>query len=285
MSEFGRAVVRPDLRLSRVVRLAFLRRLLRLLWRHVIACSSCSVAAASFTAPDGDHTLRYNRLREDEEEAMPVIAVTDAARPLSPPLRSTATDEGSDDLVSLKVCLLGDGRIGKTSFMVKYVGEEEENRGLHMNGLNLMDKVFLVRGVRIAFSIWDVGGDGRFSNHIPLACKDAAAILIMFDLTNRSTLSSTTNWYRRARIWNKTGIPILVGTKFDDFVQLPLDMQWTIVTEARVYARVMKATLFFSSTTHNINVNKIFKFITAKLFNLPWSIERNLTVGEPIIDF
>lgn len=55
--------------------------------------------------------------------------------------------------------------------------------------------------------------------------------------------------------------------------------------QARAYARAMKATLFFSSSTHNINVNKIFKFITAKLFNLPWTVERNLTVGEPIIDF
>ena len=96
---------------------------------------------------------------------------------------------------------------------------------------------------------------------------------------------SVTDWYERARKWNKTAIPILIGTKFDDFAQLPLEMQWTIVDEARAYARAMKATLFFSSATHNINVNKIFKFITAKLFNLPWTVERNLTVGEPIIDF
>lgn len=47
----------------------------------------------------------------------------------------------------------------------------------------------------------------------------------------------------------------------------------------------MKATLFFSSSIHNINVNKIFKFIAAKLFDIPWSVERNLTIGEPIIDF
>lgn len=55
--------------------------------------------------------------------------------------------------------------------------------------------------------------------------------------------------------------------------------------QARAYAKAMKATLFFSSATHNINVNKIFKFIMAKLFNLPWTVERNLTIGEPIIDF
>lgn len=61
---------------------------------------------------------------------------------------------------------------------------------------------------------------------------------------------------------------------------------WFVCSQqARAYARAMKATLFFSSATHNINVNKIFKFITAKLFDLPWTVERNLTIGEPIIDF
>ncbi|CAD5168802.1 unnamed protein product [Musa acuminata subsp. malaccensis] len=55
--------------------------------------------------------------------------------------------------------------------------------------------------------------------------------------------------------------------------------------QARAYAREMNATLFFSSATHSINVNKIFKFVAAKLFNLPWEAERNLTIGEPIIDF
>uniref|UniRef100_A0A0D9WZK7 Septum-promoting GTP-binding protein 1 n=1 Tax=Leersia perrieri TaxID=77586 RepID=A0A0D9WZK7_9ORYZ len=183
------------------------------------------------------------------------------------------------------VSLLGDCQIGKTSFMVKYVGDEEEHNGLQMTGLNLMDKTLAVRGARIAFSIWDVAGDSQFLDHVPIACKDAVAILYMFDLTSRCTLTNIIDWYERARKWNKTAIPILIGTKFDDFVQLPLEMQWTIVNEARAYARAMKATLFFSSSTHNINVNKIFKFITAKLFNLPWTVERNLTVGEPIIDF
>ncbi|GMP54921.1 hypothetical protein CsSME_00019914 [Camellia sinensis var. sinensis] len=79
--------------------------------------------------------------------------------------------------------------------------------------------------------------------------------------------------------------PLLIGTKFNDFVQLPIDVQWTIASQARAYARALNATLLFSRATYNINVNKIFKFITAKLFNLPWAPERNLTIGEPIINF
>ncbi|PPD94972.1 hypothetical protein GOBAR_DD08017 [Gossypium barbadense] len=154
-----------------------------------------------------------------------------------------------------------------------------------MSGLNLVNKTLSVQGARISFSIWDVGGDSNSLDHLPIACKYSVAIFFMFDLTSRCTLNSVVGWYSQARKWNQIAIPVLIGTKFDDFVRLPPDLQWTIVTQARAYAKAMKATLFFSSAKHNINVNKIFKFIMAKLFNLPWTVERNLTIGEPIIDF
>lgn len=107
---------------------------------------------------------------------------------------------------------------------IKYVGNGEEQNGLQMTGLNLMDKTLAVRGARIAFSIWDVAGnpgninlaisplvglvqmpnfqpflmsfsggmgagDSQFLDHVPIACKDAVAILYMFDLTSRCTLN------------------------------------------------------------------------------------------------
>ncbi|XP_014493438.1 septum-promoting GTP-binding protein 1 [Vigna radiata var. radiata] len=195
------------------------------------------------------------------------------------------THDLDSDLVSLKISLLGDCQIGKTSFLVKYVGDEKEKHGSQMEGLNQMDKTLVVKGVRISYCIWEVQGDGKTEDRIPMACTDSVAILIMFDLTSRCTLNSVLGWYKEARKWNQTAIPVLIGTKFDDFIQLPIDLQWTIANEARKYAKALNAALFFSSATYNINVNKIFKFITAKLFDLPWKVERNLNVGEPIIDF
>ena len=31
----------------------------------------------------------------------------------------------------------------------------------------------------------------------------------------------------------QSAIPIIIGTKFDDFVRLPPDLQWTIVTQVQ----------------------------------------------------
>lgn len=36
----------------------------------------------------------------------------------------------------------------------------------------------------------------------------------------------------------QTAIPILIGTKFDDFVRLPPDIQWTVITEVQIYINI-----------------------------------------------
>ncbi|KAJ4976185.1 hypothetical protein NE237_001291 [Protea cynaroides] len=272
MTQISRKILHLNLQLQWNIfhRLTFFRRIFRFVFDRIRSIYPRKL-------------FKYRRLEPNVSSISPTTVESGVAT-CDP--TSTSRDLDLDaDSVTLKISLLGDCHIGKTSFVIKYVGDEEEQRCLEMSGLNLMDKVFLVKDARIAFSIWDVGGDHASLNHVPIACKDAAAILIMFDLTSRCTLNSVPGWYHQARKWNQTAIPILIGTKFDDFVHLPLDMQWAIVTQARGYAQAMNATLFFSSATHNINVNKIFKFITAKLFNLPWTVERNLTLGEPIIDF
>lgn len=190
------------------------------------------------------------------------------------------------DLVSLKISLLGDPEIGKTCFLAKYVGGEKqvEMRELE-KGIHCTDKTLSMGGARISYSIWELQGAEKSRDLVPTACKDSVAILFMFDLTSRCTLNNVISWYQQARKSNQTAIPVMVGTKFDEFIQLPIDLQWTIASQARTYAKALNATLFFSSASYNINVNKIFKFVTAKLFDLPWTVERNLTIGEPIIDY
>ncbi|KAM7271499.1 hypothetical protein ACFE04_030713 [Oxalis oulophora] len=190
------------------------------------------------------------------------------------------------DLVSLKISFLGDCNIGKTCFLEKYVGDEKDQKCIAKNGITQMDKTLDIEGARISFSIWEVEGcHNQSKDNVALACKDSVAILFMFDLTSRCTLKNAITWYQQARKCNPNAIPILVGTKFDEFIQLPIDLQWTIASQARGYAKALNAPLFFSSAAYNINVNKIFKFITARIFDLPWTVERNLTIGEPIIDF
>ncbi|KAK6067136.1 hypothetical protein SCUP515_10340 [Seiridium cupressi] len=196
---------------------------------------------------------------------------------------SSAEQQNGRNHVVIKVGMVGDAQIGKTSLMVKYVEGSWDEDYIQTLGVNFMEKTISIRNTEITFSIWDLGGQREFVNMLPLVCNDAVAILFMFDLTRKSTLNSIKEWYRQGRGFNKTAIPILVGTKYDHFVNFPREDQEEISNQARRFAKAMRAALIFSSTSHSINVQKIFKIVLSKAFDLKCTIPEIENVGEPLL--
>ncbi|KIR58037.1 septum-promoting GTP-binding protein 1, partial [Cryptococcus bacillisporus CA1873] len=185
--------------------------------------------------------------------------------------------------IVLKVGMVGDSQIGKTSLMVKYVEGSFDEDYIQTLGVNFMEKAISIRNTEITFSIWDLGGQREFVSMLPLVSNDAVAILFMFDLTRKSTLNSVKEWYRQARGFNKTAIPVLIGTKYDQFASFPREEQEEITRQAKRFSKAMHAPLIFCSTSHSINVQKIFKIVLAKAFDLKCVIPEIDAVGEPIL--
>lgn len=189
--------------------------------------------------PEDDPSSRYTP---------PVSSAPSLSRPASgmsnpPPQNYNDYRQGSGEPqgrnhVVIKVGMVGDAQIGKTSLMVKYVEGSWDEDYIQTLGVNFMEKTISIRNTEITFSIWDLGGQREFVNMLPLVCNDAVAILFMFDLTRKSTLNSIKEWYRQGRGFNKTAIPILVGTKYDHFVNFPLQDQEEISNQVRCNLRI-----------------------------------------------
>jgi GTP-binding protein of the ras superfamily involved in termination of M-phase len=60
--------------------------------------------------------------------------------------------------VVLKVGMIGDSQIGKTSLMIKYVEGVHDEDYIQTLGVNFMEKTIAIRKSEITFSIWDLGG-------------------------------------------------------------------------------------------------------------------------------
>jgi GTP-binding protein of the ras superfamily involved in termination of M-phase len=75
----------------------------------------------------------------------------------------------------------------------------------------------------------------------------------------------------------------LVGTKFDLYCGLPPEEMEEIDKLARKYAKAMKAPLIFSSASHSINVQKMFKIVLAKVFDLRSTVSEITNMGEPLL--
>ena len=78
--------------------------------------------------------------------------------------------------------------------MVKYVEGQFNEDYIQTLGVNFMEKTIALRNTEITFSIWDLGGQQEYLHMLPLVCNDAVALLFMFDLSRKSTLTSVKNW-------------------------------------------------------------------------------------------
>ncbi len=101
---------------------------------------------------------------------------------------------GGRNNVVVKVGMVGDGTVGKTTLMVKYVENKFDEEYIMTLGVNFMEKTIILRNTEITFSIWDLGGQREFLSMLPLVCNDAVAVLFMFDLSRKSTLNSVKDW-------------------------------------------------------------------------------------------
>jgi GTP-binding protein of the ras superfamily involved in termination of M-phase len=181
--------------------------------------------------------------------------------------------------------MIGDSQIGKTSLMVKYIEGSFNEDYIQTLGVNFMEKTISLKKTDITFSIWDLGGQQEYLHMLPLVCNDAIALIFMFDLSRPATLSSVKEWYKQARMLNKTATPFLVGTKYDYFATMSKEEKERITKQARKFAKAMKAPLIFCSASHSINVQKIFKIVLAKVFDLKCNVAKITGMGDPIIEY
>eukprot|EP00003_Mantamonas_plastica_P020606 TRINITY_DN3319_c1_g1_i15.p1 TRINITY_DN3319_c1_g1~~TRINITY_DN3319_c1_g1_i15.p1 ORF type:complete len:203 (-),score=79.21 TRINITY_DN3319_c1_g1_i15:471-1079(-) len=74
---------------------------------------------------------------------------------------SNSKESDKKSNVVLKVGMVGDSQIGKTSLMVKYVEGQFDEDYIQTLGVNFMEKSVNIRNSEITFSIWDLGGNKR----------------------------------------------------------------------------------------------------------------------------
>jgi GTP-binding protein of the ras superfamily involved in termination of M-phase len=76
-----------------------------------------------------------------------------------------------------------------------------------------------------------------------------------------------------------------VGTKYDIFSSMPPEEIEEVDKLSRKYAKAMKAPLVFCSASHSINVQKMFKIVLAKVFDLKSTVAEVSNIGEPLLIF
>ncbi|MFX1520532.1 MAG: Rab family GTPase [Promethearchaeota archaeon] len=115
----------------------------------------------------------------------------------------------------LKIVVAGDGGVGKTSLLNRYVSDKFID-GMKMTiGTDFYSKVIRCENRVFALQLWDFGGELRFRFLLPGYCKGACGVILVFDLNDLSTLLNLKEWLQIVRENTADPVIILIGNKAD----------------------------------------------------------------------
>ncbi|KAF3930543.1 hypothetical protein ABW19_dt0202664 [Dactylella cylindrospora] len=124
--------------------------------------------------------------------------------------------EGPKPSSSVKLVLLGEAAVGKSSLVLRFVNDDfQENKEPTIGAAFLTQKCNLPNRT-IKFEIWDTAGQERFASLAPMYYRNAQSALVVYDLTKASSLAKAKHWVAELQRQASPGIVIaLVGNKLD----------------------------------------------------------------------
>ncbi|HTX79212.1 MAG TPA: Rab family GTPase [Longilinea sp.] len=115
----------------------------------------------------------------------------------------------------LKVVLLGDGNVGKTSLARRYCeGMFEESRIMTI-GVDFQTKVVGMPEGTVKLSIWDVAGQPHFKVVREGFYRGSLSAALVYDMTQPSTLANLLGWIEEVQQYAPNVKFAVIGNKVD----------------------------------------------------------------------
>lgn len=120
----------------------------------------------------------------------------------------------------LKVVLLGDGGVGKSSLMNRFVSDKFDSQSFHTIGVEFLNKDVGVEGRTFTLQIWDTAGQERFKSLRTPFYRGSDICLLVFAVDDRQSLVNLNQWRKEflyyADVKDPENFPFLVlGNKVD----------------------------------------------------------------------
>ncbi|KAH8100628.1 GTP-binding protein ypt5 [Cristinia sonorae] len=127
-----------------------------------------------------------------------------------------AASGSQDRSVQVKLVLLGEAAVGKSSVVLRFVSNEfQANKEPTIGAAFLTQKCRLEDRV-LRYEIWDTAGQERFHSLAPMYYRNAQAAVVVYDITKASSLEKAKTWVKELQRQANPNIVIaLAGNKID----------------------------------------------------------------------
>ena len=101
-----------------------------------------------------------------------------------------------------KILLLGDSSVGKTTFFYKVIDNKSQGNYLSSIGIDVRTSIQEIKDknnnkLKLSLKLWDTAGQERFRELSMGYVKDADAIVLMFDISNKDSFDNLKDWITR----------------------------------------------------------------------------------------
>merc|ERR1711908_72247 len=157
-----------------------------------------------------------------------------------------------------KLVLVGDGGVGKTTFVKRHLTGEFEKKYIPTLGVEVHPLKFTTNCGPLSFNVWDTAGQEKFGGLRDGYYIQGQCAIIMFDVTSRVTYKNVPNWHRDlVRVCENIPI-VLTGNKVDI-------KDRKVKAKSIVFHRKKNLQYYDISAKSNYNFEKPFLWLARKL--------------------
>jgi Ras-related protein Rab-5C len=161
----------------------------------------------------------------------------------------------------LQLVLVGDTAVGKSSLVLRFVKRQFFEYQESTIGASFLTQTVKLDACNVKFEIWDTAGQERYHSLAPMYYRDAAAAVIVYDITSVPSYQRAQAWAKEIQMQGFHNVVIaLAGNKLDleEHRAVPKE-------EVEAYAKEEGIEFFETSAKDNINVDDIFRMVAERL--------------------
>ena len=157
--------------------------------------------------------------------------------------------------IDIKIITLGDSHVGKSCLIIKFIENKFSNSYVSTIGFDLKHKQIILKdGNKVRLTLFDTAGQERFRSLAKNYIRKANGILLIYDISDKSTFISIEKWMENIQDEIDDKIPIiLVGNKSD-----LNDKRKVSTEEGKKKANEYGFPFYETSCKTGVNVNKCF---------------------------
>ena len=117
--------------------------------------------------------------------------------------------------LKLKLLIIGDSSVGKTSLLLSYTDNYFPESHLATIGVEYKVKDIETDKYNISLQIWDTAGQERFRSITKSFFRNTNGIIFVYDITCRKSFQSVKEWIKDSELHDAGSEKILCGNKID----------------------------------------------------------------------